>query len=270
MTVLIFISYNTDHVTNAMGRAFPNQEYPIGPTITGIIDNRNQPNVMDDHVIEEGAIPQALARLMQPMFYTMPGKIFPAMSIGTQVSKLYSRLRSLVNPYAVAGALERTQTYLIMSHDNNQATLTLEGTQPVLRFAEVGRSDLVAKYNKFLGEITNDVGGTYVNSPFFAKLGKQEITVHPIGGANMSSDNTAASGVTNHCGQLLTGDGSKVHDGLYVVDGAVIPTALGANPFATITALAERSVAWAAESKDIAIDWTPNGKSFFQKMMDGS
>ena len=59
----------------------------------------------------------------------------------------------------------------------------------------------------------------------------------------MARDGTAATGATNHYGELLTGRGSETHPGLIVSDGAVIPTSLGVNPFATITALAERSLA---------------------------
>lgn len=58
----------------------------------------------------------------------------------------------------------------------------------------------------------------------------------------MARDNTGRTGVTNHVGEVFTGLGSETHDGLIVTDAAVIPTALGANPFATIAALAERSV----------------------------
>ena len=60
------------------------------------------------------------------------------------------------------------------------------------------------------------------------------ITVHPLGGCPMSDD--ADTGVVD--------DAGKVHgyDGLYVLDGSIVPTALGVNPSKTIAALAERGV----------------------------
>jgi cholesterol oxidase len=60
------------------------------------------------------------------------------------------------------------------------------------------------------------------------------VTVHPLGGCPMADD--AQSGVVD--------DAGKVHgyDGLYVLDGSIVPTALGVNPSKTIAALAERGV----------------------------
>lgn len=81
------------------------------------------------------------------------------------------------------------------------------------------------------------------------------------GGARMSTDGTGSSGVTNHMGEIFCGDGTETHAGLIVCDGAVIPTAIGVNPFASITALAERSVELAAQKFGISIDYdTKNGK----------
>jgi choline dehydrogenase-like flavoprotein len=63
-------------------------------------------------------------------------------------------------------------------------------------------------------------------------------------------------------GEVFKGNGIEVYEGLIVCDGALVPAALGVNPFATITALAERSVELAAEKRGIKIDLkTPNGKS---------
>ena len=111
-----------------------------------------------------------------------------------------------------------------------------------------------------LAKITHAFGGTLVNHPFFAAFAEQEITVHPIGGACLSSDGTSDKGSLSHTGEVLTGSGRANHAGLVVVDGAAVPTALGVNPFATITALAERSVEAVADAAKIYIDLeTENG-----------
>ncbi len=91
-------------------------------------------------------------------------------------------------------------------------------------------------------------GGTYKRLKAF---GDNLVTVHPLGGCGMSDDPNG--GATNHLGQVFDFAGGgyidgrtdlpAVHEGLYVADGSVIPTALGVNPFMTIGALAERTAA---------------------------
>ena len=46
-------------------------------------------------------------------------------------------------------------------------------------------------------------------------------------------------GAVDEFGRLFSGDGS-IHQGLFVADGSILPSALGVNPFLTISALAER------------------------------
>lgn len=87
-----------------------------------------------------------------------------------------------------------------------------------------------------------------------AGLYKDEVTVHPLGGANMSRDGTGREGVTNHLGQVFTGHGSEVHDGLVCCDASVIPTSLAVNPLATISALAERSLDRIAQQYNYSIN----------------
>jgi hypothetical protein len=258
---MLAFGYNTNEEINAIGRSYPSPYNPIGPTITGVIDRRkHNENALDGFVIEEGAIPKALAPLFQTMLELMPGKEYA--KGGSLLAKVQHAVASqgsrFLGPYYKNGSIERTQIYLVMSHDSNQAILTLKDDKPVLEFVGVGRSEHVKYLNNVLKDATEAVGGTFIQSPFYAVLGKQEITVHPIGGACMSNDGTGSSGVTNHFGEVFSGPGTATHQGLVVTDGAVIPTALGVNPFATITALAERSVehAAAAPNIDAEIDFT--------------
>jgi choline dehydrogenase-like flavoprotein len=246
---ILAFGYNTDTEVNAIGRQYPSPYKPVGPTITGVIDCRDQDNPLDGFVIEEGAVPKALAPLFQTMLEMMPGNQVPqGEGLVEKVKHVLAQQGSrFLGPYFSKGSIERTQTYLIMSHDSNQASLTLKDDKIVLEFLGVGRSGHVDYLNEVLKRATQAVGGTFVNSPFYAALGQQEITVHPIGGACMSRDGTGEHGVTNHYGEVFTGRGEETHHGLIVTDGAVIPTALGVNPFATITALAERSVEYAAK-----------------------
>jgi len=61
------------------------------------------------------------------------------------------------------------------------------------------------------------------------------VTPHPLGGCNMGI--TPADGVVDSRGRVFA------YEGLYVMDGAIVPRAIGLNPSRTIAALAERNVA---------------------------
>lgn len=197
----------------------------------------------------------------------MPGKVFPGNFDPLQrLRHLVSRMASRCWAYAPCGSLERTQTYLIMSHDSNKAVMTLEKGKPTLRWGGVGRSDHVKYLIDILTKLTSAFGGTYINSPFYASLGEQQITIHIIGGTRMASDGNGHTGATDDTGRLFKGNSRDVYNGLIIVDGSVIPTALGVNPFATITAVAERAVYEAAHRSGLTIDYkTTNGILDFEK-----
>ena len=74
-----------------------------------------------------------------------------------------------------------------------------------------------------------------IQQPTWYRPIRDNITVHPLGGCALA--NSAQAGVVN----TTTGQRGQVfgYQGLYVADGALLPGAVGANPSATIAALAE-------------------------------
>ncbi len=93
-------------------------------------------------------------------------------------------------------------------------------------------------YNKILeiGERfkTWSKGKAFIPLPNW--LVKNNITVHALGGCRIADD--PSKGVTS--AKLETFGQVFGYQGLYVADGAILPTAVGANPVATISALSER------------------------------
>ena len=74
-------------------------------------------------------------------------------------------------------------------------------------------------------------------------MNKSQFVLHPIGGCRMGKD--SSEGVVNSFGEVFKVENTKVvstipYGGLYVIDGAIIPSSLGVNPSLTITALALR------------------------------
>jgi cholesterol oxidase len=89
-------------------------------------------------------------------------------------------------------------------------------------------------------EATKAIGGTYIKNVTWNKLFDYGlITVHPLGGCCMGD--SAVTGVTDHTGNVFTGENGKLHTGLYVLDGSILPTPVGTNPLLTISAVAERA-----------------------------
>lgn len=54
---------------------------------------------------------------------------------------------------------------------------------------------------------------------------------------------------------FISGDTEDVHPGLYVMDGAIIPSSVGVNPVMTISMLAERCCRLLIEDHNWSIDY---------------
>lgn len=82
--------------------------------------------------------------------------------------------------------------------------------------------------------LSEATGGTAFPPPTWTLL-RNIATPHPLGGCNMGI--TRATGVVDSRGRVFG------YDGLFVMDGAIVPRAIGLNPSRTIAALAERNIA---------------------------
>jgi cholesterol oxidase len=97
-----------------------------------------------------------------------------------------------------------------------------------------------------LREFCTSMGGKYLPLPTWeGLLGDRKLVItHPLGGCPIG--NSHELGVVNEFGQVFDAaqpaQNKAVLDGLYVVDGAVIPGALAANPSLAISAQALKSI----------------------------
>jgi cholesterol oxidase len=137
-----------------------------------------------------------------------------------------------------------TQVYLIMSMDDAGGTLKLDDHERVRVVWDDGGVQPDLELGKRWAQVAAaGIDGKYLDNPIWKPdLGHRLVSVHPLGGCPMGDD--AATGVVNDECQVFSGtEGDALHPGLYVCDGAVIPSSLGVNPLFTISAVAERAVA---------------------------
>ncbi|KAL4894560.1 FAD/NAD(P)-binding domain-containing protein [Aspergillus ambiguus] len=251
---LLVFGYNgTKDINGLAGDSLP------GPTITAAIDNRDDDpqNPLGGYLLEDGCIPAPFAPVLQAMLTLQTIKNEASSFLWhprQQLAKSLAALKSIIKgPYAPGGAIQRTSTYLVMSHDSNELTLTLEDDKPHFQGTAEGQSRSLAHIKKVLNRAVCNAGANMGYSYFYGRH-QEEVSVHVLGGANMSCDGTGREGVTDHVGQVFTGHGRDVYPRLVCIDASVIPTSLGVNPLATITALAERSVSLVAEGSGTLID----------------
>ena len=228
----------------------------VGPCITGAIDLRSCANREEGLIIEEGSVPSALSRwLAAPLAVAVDA----ARLIGGAQPTLSGQRKLSEAPGVVegsdAGGLAHTQTFLVMSHDGSDGRLYLDDDRLRIDWPGVGDRPVFDRVRQELESASRALGGIFVPNPRWnGLLGHGLISVHPLGGCPMADN--AEDGVVNHNGQVFSSaSGVAVHDGLYVMDGSLIPRSLGVNPLLTITALAERNCARLAKARGWHIDY---------------
>jgi len=217
-----------------------------GPTITGIVPS-------DGMTLEEASIPAPLARIFAELVTT--GAMLQRLSKRKMPYMLAKKRRrdALAASMEVA---EHSQAFLVMGDDGAPGRmLEREGKEGLdIRFPPVKEMKSLNKANDLVRKQDRRSGldkGQYVPNPLWELLPEEAggvmsgdmpegraLTVHPLGGCAMAD--SVEEGVVDSDGRVFNRAGG-VYQGLYVFDGAIVPSALEVNPFMTIAALAWRN-----------------------------
>jgi cholesterol oxidase len=247
---------NAEEEIRGIGWGHQRNLAPVGPCITSIIDVRHQPDLEDGLIIEEGSLPGAMAPLLADAFAAAAAVAGGPKSSGLQHLKRDARqVQSLIGGARI-GAVDRAQTFLIMSHDGSDGRMHLEHDRLRISWPGVGERASIARDNEQLAAASEALGGVYIKNPMWnAMLHHNLVTVHPLGGCVMADD--ASAGVVDHQGRAFNDTtGTGVHDGLYICDGSIVPRSLGVNPLLTISALSERNCALMARERGWSINYS--------------
>lgn len=248
-----------------------------GPTITAMLDARalrdpdpERPPVGSGQAQALGCVVQDLA-IPGPMRWGFE-QLF---ALGETLDGLSRPDRSVhgagfdfPDPYAITRAASaRTLAVAIMGTDAAQGRLLLGEHEPDPGSLQVHWPGLksdpqVQSRHRWLREHLRARGQRLIANPLWEILPEAMafmiedrkgpmLTVHPLGGCGMAD--RIEDGVVNEWGQVLRpppardGEASevpadRVYQGLAVLDGAIVPAALGINPALSITALVLRAL----------------------------
>lgn len=130
---------------------------------------------------------------------------------------------------------------LVMGIDAAPGRLYLDGDQRLLAsWGLAANARLATMQERLMHDVAGAMAGEMRLNPD-ASTRHRPVTVHNLGGCAMADRPT--DGVTDPDGKAW---GTRA---LYVLDGAAMPSSLGANPSATIAAVAERNVRRALQDK---------------------
>ncbi|WP_171236460.1 alpha/beta fold hydrolase [Ruegeria sp. HKCCA6837] len=223
----------------------------IGPTITGVIDLREVKGVL----IQEISVPASLRVVF--------GEVFGTVNALHSLQDIDWSSHATGFPgddgYAIPPqSIKQTAVFAIMGDDGAQGEIDVGDTSKNFEVDGTARmlwpADEPATFVNgvdTLSNLTNGSGGRFIANPAWRLLpedlsfltGGQRgpvTTVHPLGGLVMADH--GSDGVVNPTGQVFKSDNAPdAYEGLVVLDGSIVPTALGTNPALTIAALALRS-----------------------------
>jgi cholesterol oxidase len=240
------IAYNSDYQTNTLGFGRnPNhlwRPHAPGPTIVGAIRYAGHLPLDQRITVEDLAFPSASLSTVMLALGVLAGE---DTDVGDERQEWARRLRdSPWKPYQQHNSLNHTMVYLVMGHDDAKGTLRLRTNtldpngKLEIDWDDVGRQLVFTRINEELRRHARTLGAHFIANPIWDLLNiRRLLTAHPLGGCPLGEDHL--HGAVDEFGRVFAGDG-HIHEGLFVADGSLIPSALGVNPFLTISAVSEK------------------------------
>jgi cholesterol oxidase len=228
---------------DALGAAFDPRAREVGdprtdfgPSMTSVLDYTEEHSFL----LADGGLPSNFGGLLE--IVRAVDAIHGWRSLLLRAKRVAARLgvgdqqvtHRHLRPHA-SRPIDDSLVFLMIGRDAADGRMRLT---PLLKRFDIswsrqGSETLFAAMRSITEQLARGVGA----EPFFALDTwplSGYITVHPLGGCPMADD--PAEGVVDDAGRVYG------YDGLYVLDGSIVPTALGVNPSKTIAALAERGV----------------------------
>jgi len=244
---IIAFGYGAKIPVNAIGVGHPAKVagLQVGACVSGQVEILDREELERSLTVQEGVLPSSLAPIL-PVLFIPNGRLLGALA--SLVSGVYR------------GPFAGLQTFFAVSHDSAAGRLVLEEDHIQLSWPGVSEEPVYGRVHAALEALAAGAGASYVANPLAGTMmGRQPATAHPLGGCGMGRERGA--GVVNHKCQVFDAtpgaEADRVHEGLYVIDGSVMPRSLGVNPLLTITALAERAMLHMARDRGLAFHAAP-------------
>ncbi len=243
------LAYNGDYETDVLGylykQAPADGDSPApGPNIVGLVRYRDGLPEEQRIAIEDFSFPNAYIDGAKAAFGLLRGQDTVTGNEDPQRDRLARDFDTNALAHARNGAMNHSMLYLVMGHDNARGSILFEApwTEPDGRIRiswdQAGQQQIFTRMNEEIKRHAHALRGNFISNPTWSMFNLRHlITAHPLGGCPMGDD--FLQGAVDPYGRVFAGAGS-VHKGLFVTDGSVIPSALGVNPFLTISALTER------------------------------
>jgi cholesterol oxidase len=200
-----------------------------GPTITTAIDYLDGSDGGHRYFVEDGGFPDVIGNALQAALNRgVTGRtIFAGWRMALAALARGQDPLSVVMPWFGQG-VDATDGTMRLARPLLGGALGL-----MLDYDPAGSRGVVQAMIERHKALALATGGLPIEPPAWTWL-NYLVTPHPLGGCAMGR--SAADGVVDHKGAVFG------YPGLYVLDGATVPRALGLNPSRTIAALAERAM----------------------------